>query len=184
VRAPKLHGLRYVSWLMFGGLALVAGGATVGWGWTAMTGMVSYFAGLATFGVYMRRVLSIARRRKVPTAALHLVGALAWLAVTTLALVVLSAMEDHAALRDFLVVGGAAGFVFQAILGAWSFLLPSSRAPDPELRRRELSRWSWEGDHKYSSITSDCSFCSSDCEAPTRSLLQASSLRGVRRLGR
>jgi nitrite reductase (NO-forming) len=138
VRAPKLHGLRYVPWLMFGGLALVAGGATIGSRWTAMAGMVSYSAGLAAFGVYMRRVLSISRRRKVPTAALHLVGALAWLAVTTLALVVLSAMEDHAALRDFLVVGGATGFVFQAILGAWSFLLPSSRAPDPELRRREL----------------------------------------------
>lgn len=138
VRAPKPRAVRMVPWLMFGGLALFAAGATISSAWIGSVGMLSYTVGLATFGGYVREVLSVSRRRKVPTAALHLVAALAWLAVTAVTLVVLSALEDHAALRDFIVVGGAAGFVFQAVLGAWSFLLPSTRAPLPGVRRREL----------------------------------------------
>jgi hypothetical protein len=53
-------------------------------------------------------------------------------------LIISTVTEDHPALRDFVVVGGSAGFVFQAILGAWAFLLPSTRPPIPERRRREL----------------------------------------------
>ncbi len=41
--------------------------------------------------------------------------------------------------RDVVVVGGAGGFAFQALLGAWSFLLPSARAPVPHRRRVELT---------------------------------------------
>jgi hypothetical protein len=123
---------------MFGGLALLAAGATASSGWIASAGMLSYAAGLATFGVYVHDVLATLRRRKVPTAALHLVAAVAWLGVTTFALIVFSATEDYAAIHNFIVVGGAAGFVFQAVLGAWSFLLPSLRAAVPQIRRREL----------------------------------------------
>jgi nitrite reductase (NO-forming) len=138
VRASSLRAVRAAPWLMFGGLALLAAGATASSGWIASAGMLSYTAGLATFYVYVHDVLATSRRRKVPTAALHLVAALAWLGVTTFALIVFSATEDYAALRNFIVVGGAAGFVFQAVLGAWSFLLPSLRAAVPQLRRREL----------------------------------------------
>lgn len=138
VRAPKLRTLRAVPWLMFGGLTLLVTGNSIGFGPLAGVGMASYAAGLATFAVYVRKVLSTPRRRQVPAAALHLVAALAWLGFTALSLVVVSATADHAALRDLVVVGGAGGFAFQAVLGAWSFLLPSTRAPLPELRRREL----------------------------------------------
>jgi nitrite reductase (NO-forming) len=138
VRAPSLRAVRAAPWLMFGGLAALGGGATASSGWIASAGMLSYAAGLAAFGVYVHDVLATSRRRKVPTAALHLIAALAWLGLTTFALIVFSAMEDYPALGDFIVVGGAAGFVFQAVLGAWSFLLPSLRAAVPQLRRREL----------------------------------------------
>ncbi|MEX2431290.1 MAG: hypothetical protein WD645_05155 [Dehalococcoidia bacterium] len=138
VRAPQLASVRWAPWLMFGGLALFAAGATTAWGWAATAGMLCYAAGLSIFGAYMRRMLGVSRRRRVPTAALHLMAALVWLAITTVALIAGSASQDHAAVRDFVVVAGAAGFVFQALLGAWSFLLPSARRAVPEQRRREL----------------------------------------------
>ena len=82
--------------------------------------------------------VTIPRRRHIPTAALHLMASLGWMGVVALMSVFFSATEDHAVFRDILVVGGAAGTIFQALLGAWSFLLPSTRPPIPERRRREL----------------------------------------------
>jgi nitrite reductase (NO-forming) len=138
VRAPMTRTLPGVPWLMLGGLTLFATGAALDSSWLRVVGMLSYVGGLATFGVYLRHVLRTARRRKIPTAGLHLIAALLWLGLTALALVVSSIAGDNAAMRDFVVVGGAAGFAFQAVLGAWAFLLPSARAPAPERRRREL----------------------------------------------
>ncbi|MPZ69506.1 MAG: hypothetical protein GEU71_08260 [Actinobacteria bacterium] len=138
VRAPKIQQLRPAPWLMFGGLMVFSTGASLGLGWMASVGLATYAAGFAIFGFYVRKILAVKSRRQVPTAALHLVSAVAWLAVTVVAGIILTATSDHAALRDFIVVGGAAGFVFQALLGAWAFLLPSTRAPIPEQRRREL----------------------------------------------
>ena len=138
VRAPSLRGLRATPWLMFGGLAVLSTGASLDTGWLAGAGMTAYVLGLGTFGMYARQILVTQRRRKVPTAALHLMAALVWAAVTTLALIVTSSSSDHAAGRDLVVVGGGVGFVFQALLGAWSFILPSTRPPVPEQRRREL----------------------------------------------
>lgn len=138
VRAPRLGAVRGAPWLMFAGLAVLTAGATVGSGVVAAAGACSYAVGLAAFAAYVRNVLATSRRRKVPTAALHLLAALAWLAVTALALVVVCAGQDHPAWRDLVAVGGGAGVVFQALLGAWSFLLPSTRAPVPDRRRREL----------------------------------------------
>ena len=138
VRAPDIRRLRGAPWLMFGGLLTFATGASLDSEWVGAAGMTSYAIGLAILGTYLKAVLVTPRRRRFPTAGLHLVGALAWLGVTTAALVVTSAAGDPLALRDFVVVGGAAGFAFQALLGAWSFLLPSTRAPIPERRRREL----------------------------------------------
>ena len=138
VRAPDIRRLRAVPWLMFVGLSAFATGASLDLDWVSAPGMASYAAGLALLGTYMRKVMVTPRRRRVPSAGLHLAGALVWLGVTTAAVAVSSAMGDQPAIRDFVVVGGAAGFAFQALLGAWSFLLPSTRAPVPERRRREL----------------------------------------------
>lgn len=138
VRAPQIRQLRAAPWLMFGGIMIFATGASLSLAWMASMGLSTYAAGLAGFGLYVSKVLTVKSRRKVPTAALHLVSAVAWLGVTVVAGIVLTATWDHAALRDLIVVGGAVGFVFQALLGAWSFLLPSTRAPVPDQRRREL----------------------------------------------
>jgi hypothetical protein len=65
-------------------------------------------------------------------------SALGWCVLTSVALVGVLGISHASSARDLLVVGGAAGFVFQALLGAWSFLLPSTRPPDPQRRRAEL----------------------------------------------
>ncbi|HEU4481172.1 MAG TPA: hypothetical protein VFS18_04740, partial [Actinomycetota bacterium] len=139
VRAPKLDTVRPVPWLMFGGLMALSTAASLGLDAFAALGMVFYVGGLAAFGVYVRRTLEVPRRRKVPTAALHLIAAIAWSAATSLVLVVSLAASEVSLTRDVLVVGGAGGFVFQALLGAWSFLLPSTRPPGAERRRSELT---------------------------------------------
>lgn len=137
VRASDLGVVRPAPFLMASGLLLVATGATIGQEVIAGSGMGLYLAGLASFTLYVKAVLTTPRRRRVPTAAFHLIAAMTW-AITTTAAVVVSMMQGSAATRDFLVVGGAAGFAFQALIGAWSFLLPSTRAPIAGRRRVEL----------------------------------------------
>ena len=138
VRAGTLGWIKAVPWLMFGGLLAFATTASLRAPEAAGVGLLAYVIGLAVFGGYVRRILVVPRRRCIPTAALHLVMALAWLVVTSVAVTIALALEDDGAVRDVLVTGGAAGTIFQALLGAWSFLLPSLRAPIPDRRRREL----------------------------------------------
>lgn len=138
VRAPNLGRTRAAPWLMFLGLLLMSTGATTSVAWIGGAGMATYMLGLITFGLYLREVLAIPSRRKIPTAAFHLVAAMGWAVITTIALVVILTQAHWAAARDFVVVGGAIGFAFQALLGAWSFLLPSTRAPIPARRRVEV----------------------------------------------
>jgi nitrite reductase (NO-forming) len=139
VRAPSVARLRPVPWLMFGGLLVLATGASLALDALAAIGLALYVAGLAMFAVYMRQMLATPRRRRIPTAAFHLIAALTWAAITSVGLVVALAQGDAALTRDLLVVGGGGGFVFQALLGAWSFLLPSTRPPEPKRRRNELT---------------------------------------------
>ncbi|HYO47468.1 MAG TPA: hypothetical protein VEY33_12355 [Gemmatimonadota bacterium] len=138
VRAPKLHSIAIAPWLMSGGLGLLSMGATLSQEHLAGAGMVCYVVGLLAFGMYVRRILVIPRRRKIPTAALHLIAALVWATVTSVGLIVSFTRADPSLTRNLLVVGGASGLVFQALIGAWSFLLPSTRPPVPARRRREL----------------------------------------------
>ncbi|MDQ3673290.1 MAG: hypothetical protein M3365_02810, partial [Gemmatimonadota bacterium] len=85
-----------------------------------------------------RTVARRPRRRRVPAAGLHLGASVAWMMAVALVQVVLLIRADIAALRDVWVVGIALGVIGQALLGAWSFLLPSGRPAVPEVRRREL----------------------------------------------
>lgn len=139
VRAPQQRMVRRTPWLMFGGLAVLSAGATLTQNVISLMGIAFYGVGLAGFAVYLRQVLSTTRRRRVPTAALHILAALSWLLVTTVVVAVSFGRGDASLKRDVLVVGGVVGFVFQALLGAWSFLLPSTRAPLPQRRRWELT---------------------------------------------
>jgi nitrite reductase (NO-forming) len=139
VRAPSLKIIRPVPWLMFGGLMLMSAGATTGNDWIAAGGMAAYVTGLVTTGFYFKTMIATPRRRRIPTAAFHLMCAIAWAFVTAAALIFTTSQGDTGASRDLVVVGGAAGFALQALLGAWSFLLPSTRAPVPTQRRAELT---------------------------------------------
>jgi nitrite reductase (NO-forming) len=138
VRAASLGPVRFVPALMFGGLMVLATGASLGQDPIAGAGMALYVAGLVLALGYVKRVWAIPRRRKVPTAAQHLTAALLWAAATAICLVPALGTGDISVTRDLLVIGGAGGFVIQALLGAWHFLLPSTGAPIPEKRRREL----------------------------------------------
>lgn len=138
VRAPKLRAVRRAPWLMFFGLVVMSTGATTGLGWIGGIGMATYAAGFVLFLFHVKKVLATPSRRRIPTAAFHLIAALAWAMITAASLVVTLWQDDWAAGRDFIVVGGAVGFAFQALIGAWSFLLPSARAPIPQQRRIEL----------------------------------------------
>ena len=139
VRAPGLDVVRRAPWVMFTGLIVMSTGATTGVDPLAAVGVACYVAGLVAFGLYVRAILATERRRRIPTAAFHLLAAIAWAFVTAVALVVAFAQGDYAAARDLVVVGGAGGFAFQALLGAWSFLLPSARPAVPQRRRVELT---------------------------------------------
>jgi hypothetical protein len=118
---------------------LMSTGATTGNDWIAGGGMAAYVAGLVTVGFYFKTVIVTPRRRRVPTAAFHLICAIAWAFVTAAALMITTSQGNSGAGRDLVVVGGAAGLALQALLGAWSFLLPSTRAPVPTQRRAELT---------------------------------------------
>ena len=139
VRAPRVDALRIVPWLMFSGLLVLSTGASLAMKTLAAAGIGLYVFGILTFARYLRQILVIPRRRQIPTAAFHLIAALAWGAVTSITLGVSLARGDSALTRDVLVIGGAGGFIFQALLGAWSFLLPSTRPPEPKRRRNELT---------------------------------------------
>ena len=138
VRSPNLKVVRPSPWLMVGGLLTMSTGATTGVPWLAGAGMVIYLAGFATFASYLKTVLAIPSRRRIPTAAFHLVAAMGWALVTATAAAISMMQGDSAATRYLVVVGGASGFAFQALLGAWSFLLPSTRPAVPQRRRVEL----------------------------------------------
>ena len=138
VRAPRLGRTRAAPWLMFAGLMAMSAGATIRIGWIGGLGMATYLLGVMTFGLYLKSVLATPSRRKIPTAAFHLMASVAWALIASTALVATLTQTDWGAARDFVVVGGAAGFAFQALMGAWSFLLPSTRAPIPGRRRVEL----------------------------------------------
>lgn len=94
--------------------------------------------GLITFGLYLKHVLATRSRRRIPIAAVHLVAAMAWAVITTTALVVTLTQAHWVAARDFVVVGGAGGFAFQALMGAWSFLYRAAVRPFPD-----AAAWSW-----------------------------------------
>ena len=133
--APKLgRG----PWVAFAGLIIMVTFLTLEAYVAAAVGAAVFASGLARPLMYLRTVARRPRRRHVPAAGLHLGASVAWMMSVALVQVVLLARADVVALRDLWVVGIALGVIGQALLGAWSFLLPSGRPAVPEVRRREL----------------------------------------------
>jgi hypothetical protein len=123
---------------MFAGLITAVIGLTVNSRPVAAAGGILFLMGLLVFAAMAVSVLRTPRRRRFPVSGLHLVAALAWLALVAMLQIPMLAAGDTAGLRDLWVVGGAVGFVLQAVLGAWSFLLPAAPPSIADLRRREL----------------------------------------------
>lgn len=137
-RAVELRSLAWAPWTMFAGLVLMAGGVSVGSEWPAAAGGAVLLAGLVPFARLAARVATSPRRFPVPVAAWHLMAAIWWLGMVSVAQIWLLAAGDWAALSDLWLVGLAGGTVLQAILGAWSFLLPMEQRVGGELRRLHL----------------------------------------------
>lgn len=123
-RAVQPRSLAWAPWTMFAGLVLVAGGISVGLEWLAAAGGAVLLAGLSPFGILAARVATSPRRFPVPVAAWHLLAAIWWLGMVSVVQIWFLAAGDSGALADLWLVGLAGGTVIQAILGAWSFLLP------------------------------------------------------------
>jgi hypothetical protein len=123
---------------MFGGLAITASGLSLNLPLVAAAGGVLLLAGLAPFVRVATRVAKGRRRFPVPVAAWHLLAAIVWLALVGVTQIWLLGSGDAGAVSDLWIVGLAGGTVVQAILGAWSFLLPMEQQVAGGLRRLHL----------------------------------------------
>jgi nitrite reductase (NO-forming) len=128
----------WAPWANFIGLLTIALGLTLGVPLIAAAGAACFVAGLIPF---VRSVLLAARRPKrypVPVSALHLIAAVVWLLVVSVMQVATLGIGNEAATRALWLVGLAGGTVVQAVLGAWSFLLPMEKPVGAETRRLHL----------------------------------------------
>jgi nitrite reductase (NO-forming) len=138
VRAAKETSVVRTPWILFAALLTLTLGLAAGWLLVATMGAVLLVAGLKPFAEMVLTVMRTPRRRAIPVAALHLIAALAWFGFVIVLQVPLVATEKFAFLQYLWRWGLGLGFVLQAVLGAWAFLLPMARPGIPELRRREL----------------------------------------------
>ncbi|HEX6207005.1 MAG TPA: hypothetical protein VF058_01470 [Actinomycetota bacterium] len=144
VRAPDATGRLVVGSLGLG-VILQAAGHVASW-----TPLVAVGAGAALVGAAdLVRVAagSVARgpRMPEPGAALHLLSVPLWLLGVTAAALIL-ALTGSAGWPLPLVAALTLGVFVQALLGAWSYLLPVSDPAGSEARRARLERtrrWAW-----------------------------------------
>ena len=137
VRAENLRS-PWSPWAAFAGLLTIATGLTLNMRGLAAAGGAAFLAGLVPFGRVALLVARAPRRFRVPVSALHLLAAVGWLfAVAVLQVGALGA-GNHAVTRALWIVGLGGGTVVQAVLGAWSFLLPMEKPVGGELRRLHL----------------------------------------------
>jgi hypothetical protein len=137
VRAENVRSA-WAPWATFAGLLTIASGLTLDLPLIASAGGASYLAGLIPFGRVVSLVARAPRRFPVPVSALHLLAAVLWLFVVAVLQVGSLGLGLQAATRDLWLVGLAGGTVVQAVLGAWSFLLPAEKPVGGELRRLHL----------------------------------------------
>jgi nitrite reductase (NO-forming) len=137
-RAVYERSLAWAPWTMFGGLLVLATGLSLNLVLLAAAGGVLLVAGLAPFVRVAARIATGKRRFPVPVAAWHLMAAIGWLALVALAQIGLLVTGNLGAVSDLWLVGLAGGTVVQAILGAWSFLLPMDRQVGGGVRRLHL----------------------------------------------
>jgi len=139
VRMPVWHG-RGTGALLASGVILLAVGFAFGLTAVAAVGGLAWLAGAGGVLWMVTKVIRTPRRYPPPIAARHLLAAIAWFAVGSVALAI-SAARGAAGFdtfrSDFLVFF-VLGWIVQTLLGAWLYLLPMQRAAHPDERRATL----------------------------------------------
>jgi len=140
IRMPSWHGSVTVALLVVG-LAAMASGLALRLGQLAAAGAVAYGAGALGAGWLAVKAVRTPRTWPVPVAAKHLLLALTWFVVGTLALAValLRGLDAFAGFREPYLTVFIGGWALQTLLGAWLYLLPMSRPGHPDERRRQLA---------------------------------------------
>lgn len=140
VQMPAWHGVT-TDTLLIAGVTAIATGFAAGWEPLVTTGGLLYAAGAVGLGWMVVRVVRVPRKWPVPTPARHLLAAVAWFIVGSMALAVtfLSPTAAVAEVREVLLVSFVGGWALQTLLGTWLYLLPMSRPGHPDERRRWLT---------------------------------------------
>ncbi|HUG88674.1 MAG TPA: hypothetical protein VMP42_07895 [Actinomycetota bacterium] len=138
VRAPDAGGRLAVAALA-GGAGLQAAGQVAAWPPLVIAGAAAALIGAAD--LVRVAAAALARRPRMPErgAALHLLAVPAWLIGVTAAALVL-AIRGAPAWPLPLVTALTLGVFVQALLGAWSYLLPVSDPGGSPARRARLER--------------------------------------------
>jgi nitrite reductase (NO-forming) len=140
IRMPTWHGWVTVG-MLIGGLSAIAAGLALRRGPLAGAGGVVYAAGALGVAWMAAKAMRVPRTWPIPVAAKHLLLALGWFTVGSIALGValLRGSDAFAAFRRPYLVMFVLGWSVQTLLGAWQYLLPMARPGHPDERRRQLS---------------------------------------------
>lgn len=122
------------------GVVVAAVGAAIGVRTIAALGAAGYTLGAVE--VVAMAVLALRRRPEHAevAAASHLIAALTWLALGSAAWTAMTAAGTSDRYLLAVVAAIALGTVIQALLGAWSHLVPMAATGGPEAHRRRLAR--------------------------------------------
>lgn len=123
---------------MAAGSLVAAGGSVGGWVPVVVSGLFSYAVGVALIGWIMLRT----GMRKLPEGYMgwSVASGIAWLFITVvLALILVAARGLHASVMGALTIPFVAGFLLQTLLGAMSYILPSTMGGGPTTVRASLA---------------------------------------------
>lgn len=138
VRTPSRPWGRAVL-LLAGGLAVEVVGLALDLRGLAAVGALAYSAGALDLGIGTAAALRPRPTRSELASVLHLGAAIAWLGVGAILQAVALVVDRWDRWLPALLAIVAAGVVVQALLGAWSYLVPMRAPGGPEEHRRRLA---------------------------------------------
>lgn len=143
---PTVLRVRAVEWrgkwafAAFGtGLVVEVAGLLAGSVPVAAAGGIAYAAGAAELARMAAMTLAARPTKGEVVSGLHLSGAVFWLLAGAIGQAVALALGGFDAFLPFLVLCLAGGVAVQALLGAWSYMLPMAAPGGPEEHRRRLA---------------------------------------------
>lgn len=121
------------------GVALLALGLALQVWWLAEVGACVEAVGAGALAGLIVKTLRSPRRWPVPAAGLHLAAAGWWLFGGMVGLAATQALYSFDAYFPVLMVTVVCGWMIQALLGGWLYLLPVNRPGDPSERRVQFT---------------------------------------------